>query len=1214
MEGGIVGMIRSPRYYAIFLSLVILNLLVLTCIAVSTEPDGDFEFEDLTFDDFFAEFSPDAFEAFAIGKDSNLLVEREEDRSMKTITQKYNVEKPKLDKGLEEQYNTVAIPGLSNSNFPGEPSVPFKTASILIPYGYEIDEIKVVTGKEEYLGKAYIQPGQEDVPLDQIKRSFADEELTPPDERIYASEEPYPREVYSVAGIQSKKGYKILYLNLYPVRYIPKTNDVYYFDKFNVEVKTVSQKKLDRGSFRGLPKDEGEISKMVDNPEYISTYVSDIRLTEVSPILQGQYDYVIITSQALKDAPGPHNFQALASWKSSKGVNTTIVTVEEIYATYTGIDNQQKIRNFIRDVYQNNGIEYVLLGGDADGANVGGESGDNIVPVRGLWAASSECNPPNIASDLYYACLDGTYDYNCNGIYGERYDGIDGGDVDLLAEVCVGRAPVDSQGELSNFVRKTIDYESSSEDPYINEVWMVGEYLGFGGISEWGGNMKDEIKDDSCASGYCTAGFPEDYDKSTLYDRDYTGNNWPKSELISIINSNIHTINHDGHGTPELAMKMSCEDVDALYNNKYFFGYSQACYSGSFDNRDFDTTCGYIDSDCILEHFVTGPAGAFAFVGNSRYGWGYRYSTDGSSQRFDRQFWDAIFGEGIVNIGRANQDSKEDNLGSIYERSSMRFCYYELNLLGDPETPYLSPIALEQDIEVTSMTAPTHLKVDEIAEISSVVSNKGSSDESNVVVQLLENGELLDSQTIPLLSIGGSTYVNFTWSKGTEGDYTLSVYAVPLVGEIYTTNNLKSKSVTVTGTDILLIDDDNGKMYETYYENALSANGCDYEKIVGSPSLDDLNRFECVIWFTGDDYQTSLTTGEQTNLAAYLDQGGRLFISGQDIGYDIRSSAFYSNYLHAQYVRDDTNIYTLEGVSGDPISDGLTVSISGGDGANNQKYQSQISPINDAVPVLNYLGDGCGGLRAYTDTYKVIYFSFGFEAINDAAHRNELMGRIVSELCGGYNYKYSMYYPNFTDASGPESWSSQLMLHNLADSEANIYVELRSESGDMLYEGNDTIAARGVKALSPKTLVTFDCNGSATVKSDQVLMGICTIKSNDNDMGMSYEAFNESKTVLILPYVTDTDDLAGWTTWMLFQNPSEAEANVNIKLTSASGDFSHTEIVALPAYGSTAIRPKSIAASDFTGSATVTSNQPVVGVCYIIGNNDDMSMSYSAFS
>lgn len=40
-------------------------------------------------------------------------------------------------------------------------------------------------------------------------------------------------------------------------------------------------------------------------------------------------------------------------------------------------------------------------------------------------------------------------------------------------------------------------------------------------------------------------------------------------------------------------------------------------------------------------------------------------STDGPSQRFDRQFWDAYFGEYKSNLGALNADSHEDNLWDI---------------------------------------------------------------------------------------------------------------------------------------------------------------------------------------------------------------------------------------------------------------------------------------------------------------------------------------------------------------------------------------------------------------------------------------------------------------------------------------------------------------------------------------------------------------------
>ena len=70
---------------------------------------------------------------------------------------------------------------------------------------------------------------------------------------------------------------------------------------------------------------------------------------------------------------------------------------------------------------------------------------------------------------------------------------------------------------------------------------------------------------------------------------------------------------------------------------------------------------------------------------NARYGWGAYNTTDGPSQRFDREFWDAVFSptEGMPEVGRANQDSKEDNLYRINE-GCMRWITYELNLFGDP--------------------------------------------------------------------------------------------------------------------------------------------------------------------------------------------------------------------------------------------------------------------------------------------------------------------------------------------------------------------------------------------------------------------------------------------------------------------------------------------------------------------------------------------------
>ncbi len=204
-----------------------------------------------------------------------------------------------------------------------------------------------------------------------------------------------------------------------------------------------------------------------------------------------------------------------------------------------------------------------------------------------------------------------------------------------------------------------------------------------------------------------------------------------------------------------------------------------------------------------------------------------------------------------------------------------------------------------------------------------------------------------------------------------------------------------------SGGSILVVDDDQGETYEMYYTAALDALGRNYEvwnvREQGSPAATRLQRYDVVIWFTGDDYQATLTGSDRSNLAAYLDGGGNLFITAQDIGYDIRTSAFYEDYLHARYLLDDTNTHYL---TGSDILSAVNVSISAGDGANNQNYPSEIGLGKGAVGVFDYDGNyGWGGLR-WEGVYRVVYLSFGYEAIDSASSRASVMSAVLSWLEG----------------------------------------------------------------------------------------------------------------------------------------------------------------------------------------------------------------------
>ncbi len=210
-------------------------------------------------------------------------------------------------------------------------------------------------------------------------------------------------------------------------------------------------------------------------------------------------------------------------------------------------------------------------------------------------------------------------------------------------------------------------------------------------------------------------------------------------------------------------------------------------------------------------------------------------------------------------------------------------------------------------------------------------------------------------------------------------------------------------------TEILVVDDDGAFDYETlYFIPALAGTG----KTVAtwdhnSTALDAgiLMSFDTVIWSCGWAFP-SVDAADRAAIAEYLDTGGSLFITGQDIGWDMydqggAARTWYNDYLHADYISDDTNDLTLDGVAG-TFTEGIMLNLSGGDGANNQDYPSDIDPRgDDASSIFTYSAGRNGGIMADDGNHRVVYFAFGFEAINNADDRAAVMEGIVSFLSGG---------------------------------------------------------------------------------------------------------------------------------------------------------------------------------------------------------------------
>ena len=559
------------------------------------------------------------------------------------------------------QYNQtvsqVTMPDCKSYAEPGKPKLPVKPVQILLPKDSTVESIVVTTSPQIQLNQKVtsIELGQTYSPLTQ-----------PPENNTptinYDTKQAYPKQHYNNIGVQHFRGYAILVLNIHPVTFNASTNTISYYPEMTIEI-TTAQNNNNHTLYRGISSDFDEINQKINAMDYkaLQTYTTPKSINSQSS-QENQYDYVLITTQEFKEYDGNYDFNTLLAKREEQGLKTTIKTINEIHEEYPGEDLPEKIRNFITYAYQNWDTEWILLGGDVE-----------FVPVRYLYDVDG--GDMILASDTYYQCLDGDFNYDNDSWYGEKKDGVNGSKIDLYAEVYIGRASVDNTEQIENFVRKTLTYESSrwGMDSYLYNVESVGEKVWDGG-GGWGAGYVERCIGHWTDYNLDTRGIsPSLYTINRRYERD---THYMKRDLEEDIHNGVNIINHLGHSSPTYCMGFTPSDIFDFTNTDYGFWYSQGCHPGQFDVVD----------ECIAEAWTVAEHGGFAAIMNTGFGYGSNNDYDGPDNRFAREFYNALnyTEEKISRIGKANQDSKEDNLWQIDTNNAMYHNYYSTTLFGDP--------------------------------------------------------------------------------------------------------------------------------------------------------------------------------------------------------------------------------------------------------------------------------------------------------------------------------------------------------------------------------------------------------------------------------------------------------------------------------------------------------------------------------------------------
>lgn len=598
----------------------------------------------------------------------------------------------------------------------GRPELPYAAPLFVLPPGTRLAGATVVPGGWEELELLRPVPVHEGLVSDEGKRVDGDGiaqllEAQPAAARSAAAA--WPPVAGVATGTHRMHGYALGSVLVFPVRQ-RADGTLERMTSARVELE------LEPAAFAELPvtrrvdwpgsyeEDQDQVRSIVANPADVAARAPvrgvDPAMAQARPLPgrdegpapsrvpalpQGRVDYIILTTQALAAS-----FQPLADAHTREGLRTAILTVEDVQANHRiGGDLQETVRMMLRTAYEEWGTRYVLIGGDAD-----------VLPPR---YARSRFYPPggytDIPADLYFAGVDGNWNKDADGIFGEGYVDFTniGDNVDMLAEFALGRAPVKDSGQATVFVQKCLDYMSPADPDAYGRGLFASEVLF---PQEWSEPTSPTLDgatySERLIADYIVAGgnFMQAWRLYENFD-DYFGA-IPESKqavLDSLDTGRFGLANHVGHG---FYYNMSLgdanafvSDADALQNGpNWFLLYALNCSSGAFD------------FECLLERFIQNPNGGSVISMGSA-----RAAFPTTADQYQQEFYREVFVDKNVRVGVAMMEGRAVYAGSTLVEGSDRWTHFTYTLLGDPalrvwrEAP--TPMALSGPATVPLGTA-----------------------------------------------------------------------------------------------------------------------------------------------------------------------------------------------------------------------------------------------------------------------------------------------------------------------------------------------------------------------------------------------------------------------------------------------------------------------------------------------------------------------------
>jgi len=301
------------------------------------------------------------------------------------------------------------------------------------------------------------------------------------------------------------------------------------------------------------------------------------------------------------------------------------------------------------------------------------------------------------------------------------------------------------------------------------------------------------------------------------------------------------------------------------------------------------------------------------------------------------------------------------------------------------------------------------------------------------VLKTTSNEIIIDTTTryITLDSLASTTYsMNGVFSV----KQSTVPKTIPFIIEIQTQEDVFSKTFEATiGYPTLLIvgmDSSSIENNVVYYQDAVTKYGSYFEKQRAPlPSIQEMKfgKRDIIIYFTGRKSSQSIPDTLGSALKTFLDNGGKLFLTGQNIAEDLaaRGSTLQNDLLHAQWIKNVIFGKIANGIASDKFGKQLPkMLVAGSNGASNQLSIDAIGvDLAFAHPSFYWNADISSFASLWWENpskgTKVVFWSFGFEAINDSivdgVTRNQAMTAVLNWFNG------ITAAPEFVTAKIPET-------------------------------------------------------------------------------------------------------------------------------------------------------------------------------------------------